>query len=583
MSTDHANLRLEIEELVPDFGNNAYLLYAMGLRLGTLDYDGLRTECLLDGPDDKKIDFFHLDFDDGIATIAQGYYTANWELPEPPANKAADLNCALAWLLESDVTAIPRDSIRAAAEQLRDALQNREVVRLEVFYVHNLPHSANVDKELETVQRSAQRLLESHKYGAPSAPECVAAQVDRDEVNKWRATTHETISIHEKIELTSLFPPQEVQSTQWKAAVAAVPADQLVGLRARYGESLFSANVRDYLGSRQTARNINLQIERTAIEQPQNFLVYNNGITVLTQGIHIKDRVLVLDGIAVINGAQTTGSLAQAVARGKISEAAVLVRAIKCNDPALVDEIIRYNNTQNPIKAWELRVIDPIQRRLREQFEEFGLVYQLRRGGGRRRADDISYEHLGPFLSAFYGDPIAAHKSRAELFESEAKYRKLFDERSDIRNLAFIYRLGCAVGRVKRRLKLRIDSGTASEEELSKYEYFRYGAFAFVLIHVCAEIVGLLLNARDEGFRKRVRVPDELLKDTERCEELLAELCEVALGPVHLYLQTKDAYKILKLQSGVEDLSKHARTIVDQVRRMKPDTYSKFTDVLLAD
>ncbi len=580
MPQSYTELQHEIDALTPTFGRHAFLLYAMGLRLGMLDYEILWSESLLDGPDDKKIDFFHLDFDDGIATVAQAYCADDWDTPEPPANKASDLNTALAWLLESELDSIPRESVRAAAEQLRDSLRNREITRLEVFYVHNLPHSVNVDAELGTVQRSAQRLLEAYSVGGGTRPECITRQADRGEVEKWRRTTHETVSVHDTITLSSSFPPQLILSAEWQAAVAAVPASELVELRTKYGEALFSANVRDYLGSRQTARNINRQIERTALEQPRNFLVYNNGITILTYGIHIEDNKLILSGIAVINGAQTTGSLAQAVNRGEISKAVVLVRAIKCNDPTLVDEIIRYNNTQNPIKAWELRVIDPIQRRLKEEFEQFGLTYQLRRGGGRRRPDDISYERLGPFLSAFYGDPIAAHKNKTELFESEAKYRKLFDENSDIRNLVFAYRLGTAVARTKALLKAKVDDGTATEDEVAKYQYFRYGAFAFVLIHVCAEIIGLLLEAQEVSFKKQVRLPDDLLRDSERSEELFVQLCEVALGPIHMYLSGKDAYKILKTQTGAEKLARHARTIVEQVKQMKPDTYSMFTDVL---
>jgi HJR/Mrr/RecB family endonuclease len=50
------------------------------------------------------------------------------------------------------------------------------------------------------------------------------------------------------------------------------------------------------------------------------------------------------------------------------------------HDPTLVDKVIRYNNTQNPIKAWELRVIDPIQRKLTVDFEQVGITYQTRRG-----------------------------------------------------------------------------------------------------------------------------------------------------------------------------------------------------------
>jgi hypothetical protein len=54
------------------------------------------------GRGDKKIDFFHLDLDANVATIAQSYFTDKWQKSTPPVNKAAELGTALNWLLESD-------------------------------------------------------------------------------------------------------------------------------------------------------------------------------------------------------------------------------------------------------------------------------------------------------------------------------------------------------------------------------------------------------------------------------------------------------------------------------------------------
>jgi hypothetical protein len=112
-----------------------------------MDYYSLRLHNLLGGPDDKRIDFFHMENDTGICTIAQGYFSEDWSRPEPPAAKAADLNTAMAWLLESGITRIPRPEVRACAEQLRDGLQTEEVLRVEIFCVHNLQRSVNVDAE----------------------------------------------------------------------------------------------------------------------------------------------------------------------------------------------------------------------------------------------------------------------------------------------------------------------------------------------------------------------------------------------------------------------------------------------------
>ncbi|HSI80650.1 MAG TPA: hypothetical protein VK919_08375, partial [Solirubrobacterales bacterium] len=132
--TDVAQIQGAVSEVASGSDGVDYLLFAMGLRLRTLDYDGLSTSGLVDGPDDKKVDFFDLDRDAGIATVAQSYVTPDWSKEAPPANKAADLNTAVAWLLEADLDEIPRPEIQAAAQELRDALGAAEITRVDVLF-----------------------------------------------------------------------------------------------------------------------------------------------------------------------------------------------------------------------------------------------------------------------------------------------------------------------------------------------------------------------------------------------------------------------------------------------------------------
>jgi AIPR protein len=575
MQMDWQILKSEVEELRKEFPENTYLLYAIGLRLSTMDYRELQINNVLDGPDDKKVDFFHIDPDAGIATIVQSYTADDWERLNAPANKAADLNTTINWLLESDLAQIPRASVRACAKELRDNLTTGEITRLEIFFIHNLPCSHQVEAELGTVRRAAQRLLGRFANEAGQIPECLVREVGRDVVEEWRRSQHDTVSVHDQVQLRSAVEVQRIETPEWHAIVASVPARELVDLNTRYGDALYSANVRDYLGSRESSRNINRQIERTAHEEPQNFWIYNNGATFLTNRIDIDGDDIRLTGISVINGAQTLGSLSQAAARGGLGEAHVLVRAVKCNDPTLVEAVIRYNNTQNPIKAWELRVIDPIQRRLQEEFGRVGITYQLRRGVSRRRASDVHYEKLGPFLSAFYGDPIAAHKNKAELFENEKRYRNLFAEDTHVKNLLFVYRLGNAVATAKAQLKDRVNKQVASEDELAKLGYFRYGAFSFVAMHVCAEVLGIWLADKDARYKRRASLKEALLFDQMASEAFLARFMEAMLAPLHMHLRNQDAYQILKTQAGVETLASHAKVIIEQVNQMKPDTYTE--------
>lgn len=130
-------------------------------------------------------------------------------------------------------------------------------------------------------------------------------------------------------------------------------------------------------------------------------------------------------------------------------------------------------------------------------------------------------------------------------------------------------------------LREKVNAETATQDENAKYEYFRYGAFAFSLIHICAEVLGLWLAPQDTRFKRRVTFEDDVLLDQERSEALLAKLAETLLGPIHMFLYDKDAYQLLKMQEGVNSIAAHTKAIVEQVHQMKPDTYAEFTDHLV--
>ena len=74
-------------ELDKDYKDNGFLLFSMGLKFNTMDYEKLYhdnvVEKIIDTKkiDDKKTDFFYLDRESGIVTISQSYYNRNWNFP----------------------------------------------------------------------------------------------------------------------------------------------------------------------------------------------------------------------------------------------------------------------------------------------------------------------------------------------------------------------------------------------------------------------------------------------------------------------------------------------------------------------
>jgi hypothetical protein len=77
--------------------------------------------------------------------------------------------------------------------------------------------------------------------------------------------------------------------------------------------NIFSATVRDYLGSRSSDSNINNGIKQTTETEPENFWVFNNGVAILCHKIAPKrtksGATLSVRGMSIVNGAQTTGAL----------------------------------------------------------------------------------------------------------------------------------------------------------------------------------------------------------------------------------------------------------------------------------
>jgi hypothetical protein len=567
-----------VTDLRASFGTNAFLLFTMGLRLNTADYDQIYRDSVLDGPDDKKVDFFHIDRDAGCVVVAQGYESRDWHENEPPSNKASDLNTATSWLLDAEIDAIPRPSVQAAARELRDALESGAANTVEVYYVHNCTSSKNVDHELATVECSLRNKLERWAARAGSPISAVARQLALSDVVALHDSRYSSIRVRDTIHVRTASPPQWVSGPNWRAVYTTVRGEDLVELVDKYGEEIYTANIRDYLGWRASTRNINRQIAETASQDPDNFWVFNNGVSLISRRVEQHEDALECSGLADMNGAQTLGSLAQAARSSSLKDVKVLVRVVQSDDEQLVQQIIRYNNTQNPIKPWELRVLDPVQKRIERDFaDKLSITYQFRRGLERRAPGDVLCEKLGPWLNSFYGDPITSHRNSPELFDDETKYRRLFSESSDVRHLLFVYRLGEAIGASKDEYRRSVEQETASETDATLYGYFRYGAFTHAVLHVCAEILAELFGG-GPNVKKRFVLSDAVARDRERAVALMKKVVKFTLAPIPSELAHEDAYQQLRSSAGIERLGSRVRVTVNQMRSVSPEIVEKLKE-----
>ena len=269
------------------YGDNALGLFALGLRFGIEDLDTVAANALTDGTDDKKCDIVYIDPDEGHAVLAQCYNSA---MPRrsAPSNKACDLNTAVGWSLQRPQADLPR-RLRPVAAELRQAIIDGTLQDLYIWYIHNLPESTNVRQELATVDHTVDAALKSHFPG--KKVRVITLEVGTSTLGEWYDDTQSAILVSDNfyIRIPAGF---EVIGSKWKAYMTTVPGRFLYRAFRKYGAKLFSANVREYLGSRRSDANINYGIKQSAQETPSDFWVYNNGLTILVHSYNVsKDKI----------------------------------------------------------------------------------------------------------------------------------------------------------------------------------------------------------------------------------------------------------------------------------------------------
>src|SRR5262249_47894591 len=480
--------------------DDAIGVFAINLRFNLDDIQTIASEAITGGGDDKKCDVLYVDKERQVAIIAQCYISKT-SRPAAPANKASDLNTALTWLLLSDLDDLP-DALKGRADELRSAIDAGEIKQIYIWYVHNLPCSTNVQNELPAVENTARRALTRYPLGQDInifAEEICEAQLDRLYTQAER-----TVIVTDKI--TTMVPDAiEIKEADWTSVVTTVRGSWLHDLYHRYKTDLFSANLRGYLGSRESDSNINNGIKTTAHEQPANFYVYNNRITALVLDYELgrrarRGRELKITGISIVNGAQTTGPIAN-LDKTPSPDLLVAIRFVKANKDAIIANVVRFNNSQNKLQAADFRSTDPIQERLRAEFEAIpDAEYEGGRRGGvsdaiKRSKFTLPSYTVGQSLAAFHGDPVTAYDKKSELWTNEKNYRQIFTDRTTARHIVFCYSLLSAVNGRKMDLsqKQKNDPSSLTNIENTSLAFLNKKGANYLLVHVISQCMETIL------------------------------------------------------------------------------------------
>lgn len=149
--------------------------------------------------------------------------------------------------------------------------------------------------------------------------------------------------------------------------LAVLPGEFIAQIYLEFGARLLERNVRAFL---QTKGAVNKGIRSTILNQPERFMAYNNGISATASSVEISRdadgdlSILSIEDLQVVNGGQTTASLATALRKDKADLSKVAVQAkISVVDPSVIDQLVpfisQYSNTQNKVTAADFFANDP--------------------------------------------------------------------------------------------------------------------------------------------------------------------------------------------------------------------------------
>jgi len=144
---------------------------------------------------------------------------------------------------------------------------------------------------------------------------------------------------------------------EFESYLTSIPGEVLSNIYLDHGTQVLEGNVRAFLSVR---GKVNKGIRQTIIGAPDKFFILNNGITVTSDGIEgeVTDSgiyITQINDIQIVNGGQTTASLANAKIKSKtdLSKIQVMMKlSVFANHEVtekMVPEISRASNSQNKV------------------------------------------------------------------------------------------------------------------------------------------------------------------------------------------------------------------------------------------
>jgi hypothetical protein len=302
-----------------------------------------------------------------------------------------------------------------------------------------------------------------------------------------------------------------------------VSVKDLASLYSNHQDALFEKNIRYFLGVRSSA--VNREIQESLGNRANEFIYLNNGVTAIAHEIRPRrvqrgGRNFQLDGLSVINGAQTIASCAQFInenPEADVDSAFVMFTLIHVDraDP-FGGRVTRARNHQNPISPNQFASLDSTQERLRRELAFLNIVYRYRPEARTwlGMAEVITINEAAFALALLRPDPnipvALKRESSKYLLADSREYQSIFTEDLSGKRLANAVRLYRAAEEI-----LNSNESAAIGQEKWIYRHGRYAILWLLLSRhqqwldrddvMSADDAGVLVSPQIDEIREKVR------------------------------------------------------------------------------
>ncbi len=496
-------LRKEVRSLARVYSvkdDKAFVIWA-AMTAFDLDKDDAYDALGVEGSNEKGMDLFWVDQANQTVLIGQCKHSSRGA-HRPRVKDVDSLFACLDWLAVPDALEREgRPELAAAAQEYQQAVAQDFAVHL--WFIYCGDHDENVDKRIRVFNANPEN-TQKRRSGIHCDLRLLQTLYEEARGQGRRI---------ESAKLTVSKKAFEVTGDFGKGVVTSVRGAELARLYESHGDRLFARNVRGWLGARKGSVNAGILNTLSDAEERGNFWAYNNGLTIVCDKYDYDKHTgqLSLTNFSVVNGCQTTVALGQKKKAASKSGVFLLIRVISPPE-SLIDSIIRFTNSQNQIRKWDLVSQDRTQRRLQQDFASLQLpvYYDLRRGdwsslekaqkerfrapaGGPSRT--IKHDLLAQYLASFKSNPVVAYKNKAFLFDKF--YEETFPADLRVEEALFVWKAGEITQRLVRdEIRKESEKVKKGERDREKYVLMLKRGGRFYALAVCG-LIARLRNGPD--------------------------------------------------------------------------------------